>query len=232
MSQYDPNVHDRRSIRLKGYDYAQPGAYFVTICTREHVPLFGEIAEGEMRLNRYGQIVKACWRDLPGHYAHVSLDAFVVMPNHVHGIIVLTDEDEGIVVGAGVDVGAAVGAGLGADADAGAGMGVGAGLRPAPTATPASAESEHANPRHARRHGLPEIVRAFKSFSARRINAVRDAQSSRVWQRNYYDHVIRNDRELWAIQEYIANNPAQWAVDRENPCRNEAGPGSNEGRHP
>jgi REP element-mobilizing transposase RayT len=83
---FDPKIHHRRSIRLKGFDYSQAGAYFVTIVTQGRVPLFGDVVNGEMRLNRYGKIVQAVWFDLPQHYPHVELGAFVIMPNHVHGI--------------------------------------------------------------------------------------------------------------------------------------------------
>lgn len=88
---FDPKVHHRRSIRLKGYDYSQAGAYFVTIVVWQREMLFGEIVNGEMDLNRYGQIVLNAWMDLPNHYRHAELGTFVIMSNHVHGIIVLTD---------------------------------------------------------------------------------------------------------------------------------------------
>jgi len=87
----NPDKHHRHSIRLKDYDYSQAGAYFVTICTRDREGLFGEIAEGLMRLSPFGEIIRACWDNLPRHYPHVALDAFVIMPNHIHGIIVLAD---------------------------------------------------------------------------------------------------------------------------------------------
>ena len=86
---FDPDKHHRRSIRLKGYDYSQAGAYFVTICTKDRGCLFGEIIDGEMVLNPFGEVVQACWDDLPRHYPHVELDAFVIMPNHLHGIIII-----------------------------------------------------------------------------------------------------------------------------------------------
>ena len=89
---YDPKRHHRRSIRLKGYDYTQPGAYFVTTCTHNREPLFGRVVDGEMVLNALGEIVWACWREIPIHFPHVELDAFVVMPNHVHGIIWIVDD--------------------------------------------------------------------------------------------------------------------------------------------
>jgi len=171
---YDPQKHHRRSIRLKGYDYSQAGAYFITICTKDRACLFGEVVDGEMRLNALGQIVQDVWHDLPNH-VNVVLDAFVVMPNHVHGIVIIPDDT--VVV-------------------------VGAGSEPAPTTT---------------RHGLPEIVRQFKTFSARRINELRGTPGLPVWQRNYYEHIIRNEESLHRIRAYIANNPLKWALDRENP---------------
>jgi REP element-mobilizing transposase RayT len=172
----------RRSIRLKGYDYAYPGAYFVTICTHNREHLFGEIVDSQMQWNEHNCIVQACWDDLPYHYPHVELDAFVVMPNHIHGIIVLVDV-------------------------------VGAGLRPAPTTAPAT------TPTTGKRHDLPEIVRAFKSFSARRINGIRQTPGVPVWQRNYYEHIIRDENELNCIREYVMSNPVQWQYDREIPDR-------------
>ena len=86
---FDPNTHRRRSIRLPDFDYAQPGAYFVTVCTRDRQSLFGDVVNSEVRLSAFGSIVAAAWSDLVNHYPHASLDAFVVMPNHVHGVIVL-----------------------------------------------------------------------------------------------------------------------------------------------
>lgn len=179
MPEYNPNRHHRRSIRLKGYDYTLAGAYFVTICIYHWDCLLGDVRDGEMVLSEYGRIVQHTWDDLPNHYPHVELDAWIIMPNHVHGIIVLTD------VGAGH---------------------VGAGLRPAPTTG-----------KSPRRHDLPEIVRAFKSFSAYRINRLRNSPGIPVWQRNYYEHIIRTERVLQAIRQYISDNPIRWHLDRYNP---------------
>jgi REP element-mobilizing transposase RayT len=176
---YDPDRHHRRSIRLKGYDYEQPGAYFVTVCAQNRESLFGDIVDANARLNSWGSIVQACWEDLPRHYPHVQLDAFVVMPNHVHGIVMIMNEAN-----------------------------VGAGFKPAPTT--------------GRRHGIPEIVRAFKTFSSRRINESRCTPAVPVWQRNYFEHVIRSETDLHQIREYITTNPAKWAEDEENPARHEA----------
>src|SRR4030043_1181769 len=90
----DPQRYHRRSIRLKGYDYSIPGAYFITIVTHLQVSLFGEVVVGEMRVNQYGKIAHRAWMDLPSHYPQVTLDAFIVMPNHVHGIVLINEMDE------------------------------------------------------------------------------------------------------------------------------------------
>ena len=161
---YDPRKHHRRSVRLKGYDYSRPGAYFVTLCTHDRESLFGEICNGLTHLNRMGLIVQRTWFDLPHHYPHIVLDAMVIMPNHLHGVIVLTEGDEA------------------------------------------------AKPRQ----GLPEIVRAFKSYSARRINALRRTPGLPVWQRSYYEHIVRDQEDWERIREYIFNNPQEWDRDLEN----------------
>lgn len=191
----------RRTVRLQGYDYSQAGAYIVTMCTQHRECLFGEIAEGRMTLSQYGTAVRESWDDLPQHYPHVVLDAFVVMPNHVHGIIVLQDGTRQP-------------------------FGTEAGFKPAPTDDSANRlESVGAGFKPARSgrvpkwHPLSEIVRAFKTFSARQINIIRATPGQPVWQRSYYEHVIRNEDELYSAREYIQNNPLRWHLDRENPDR-------------
>jgi len=161
------------SIRLKDYDYSLAGAYFVTICIPNRDCILGRIEDGTMILSEYGRIVDDCWDDLPKHYDHIILDQFIVMPNHVHGIVILTDT-----------------------------VSVGVGFKPTPTQ---------------RVHGLSEIVRGFKTFSARRINELRNTQGCKLWQRNYHDRIIRNEIELKPIREYIYNNPINWDNDSENP---------------
>lgn len=202
-------MHHRRSIRLCGYDYAQAGAYFVTICARDKACLFGDVVEGEMRLGDAGRIVDNTWNDLPHHYVQVDLDAFVIMPNHIHGIIVINN------VGAGFKParpGTPAQSGAQPESESGAGFKPAtewAGFKPAPTMT--------------KRHGLPEIVRAFKTFSARKINALRNTPGTPVWQRNYYEHIARNESELDRIRQYIADNPANWDRDREDEPWQESG---------
>ncbi len=188
---YDPRRHHRHSIRLKGYDYSLSGAYFVTICVHYGQCALGEVQDGELLLSPYGQIVTAAWDDLPNHYAHIELDAFVVMPNHIHGIIVLLDTNTTVRTGL-------------RPAPADIPPDVEAGLRPTPTG-------------EEWRHNLSEIVRAFKSFSARRINQSKGVQRQPFWQRNYYEHIIRNERAYLAIREYIIGNPANWEADKLNP---------------
>lgn len=198
----DTTHRHRCSLRLKNYDYAGAGAYYVTVVTQARVCLFGGIINGEMQLNEAGCLVQRAWNDLPNHYTNASLGAFVIMPNHVHGVIVLSDVK-----------------GMAAQAE----RAEKAGLRPAPTPahTPASIRASasitaRAEARPSRIHALPEIIRAFKSFSARRINENRNNIGGSIWQRNYYEHVIRNEEELNGICEYIAANPQNWEEDGEN----------------
>lgn len=198
---YNRQKHHRRSIRLKGYDYSQPGAYFITIVTQDRACLFGAVMDGEMRLNEWGEIVMRTWRYLPNHVPNIQLDAFVIMPNHVHGIIIITDP---------ANAPAAVGAG----SEPAPAQPQPAPAQPAPDQSIASISGGIA----AKRYGLPEIMRQFKTFSARRINEQRGTPGLPIWQRNYYEHIIRNEQSLNRIRQYIADNPQRWAFDQENPA--------------
>jgi len=180
---YNPVIHHRRSIRLKGYDYSQEGIYFVTICVQNRECLLGKIMDGEMVLNEYGQIVQMVWGELLQHYNNIQLDEFVIMPNHIHGIILITDDDDTTIVGAG--------------------------LKPAPT-KPAPTTSAKTTAKH----GLPEIVRALKTFSARKINELRNTRGEKLWQRNYWEHIIRNEQSYQRIAKYIIYNPMNWQNDK------------------
>ena len=177
---YNPQKHHRRSIRLKGYDYSQAGAYFVTMCVRSRAgvtpPLLGDVADKRMRLNEFGEIVVAGWHGVTDHFPHVETDAFVVMPNHIHGIVIIAD-----VVGAG---------------------------SPRPY-VPSSSSS--------RKWALGHIVAYFKYQSTKRINEIRGTPGVPFWQRNYHDHIIRNKEALDRIRRYIADNPARWGEDQNNP---------------
>lgn len=171
---FEPLADGRRSIRLRGFDYALDGAYFVTVCVAGRKRILGRIRNGTAILSEAGHLVVTAWERLPLHYPHVRLDAFVVMPNHVHGIVVL----DGV---------------------------VGTGRAPIPTSGGVP---------DPRRHALPEIVRAFKAFSARAINLRRGTPGTPVWQRNYYERILRDERALAAVQRYIRENPAKWGDDR------------------
>ena len=186
---YASERRHRRSIRLKGFDYSRAGAYFVTICAQGRICLFGEVVSGVMRANDAGRMVEAVWDDVPVFYAGVDIDAFAVMPNHIHGVIVL--------------VGAAPRGrpGIGADGRPDSGQAQG----PAPTGL-----------------SLGEVVRRFKTMTTKRYadgveNLGWPAFAGRLWQRNYYEHVIRDDESFNRIRRYIVDNPARWVVDRDNP---------------
>jgi len=185
---YNPDIHHRRSIRLRGYDYADPGAYFITICTHQREVLLAD------RLVR--DIVSSAWYDLPRRLGAIALDQFVIMPNHVHGIIWITRAT-------------AVGAQRGADSN---------GVAPSLTILDGSeVASKHcAAPLHSvavARGSLGLVVRAFKAQSAKRINRLPKTPGAPVWQRGYWDRVIRNERELNNVRQYIIDNPLKWAED-------------------
>jgi len=163
---YDRTRHHRRSIRLQGYDYGLEGAYFVTLVCKDRVPLF---VDPGLR-----GVADEAWLWLATQYSHVSLDEYIIMPNHLHGIVVLRDAAEG-------------------------------GSRTAPT-TPAF-------PRKA----LGRLVGAFKTVSTKRINQAMGTPGAVVWQRNYWERVIRNEEEMNRIRQYIVDNPARWGEDPENP---------------
>jgi putative transposase len=205
---YDPEQHHRRSIRRKGYDYTQAGAYFITLVTQDRVCLFGEVIDEEMQLNRFGEIVWECWQAIPEHFPHASLDAFVVMPNHVHGIIILNETKVGaqpITPQQSTQH-----------------------ITPQPQlhAIPRTATEPYANhpPTETRLEqfgkpvagSIPTIVRSFKAAVTKRINEYRGTPGAIIWQRNYYEHIIRNEDDLEAIREYIVMNPLRWHLDREN----------------
>ena len=179
--------HARRSIRLRGYDYARPGMYFVTICARDGEPLFGTVIAKQVHLSAPGEAARACWLEIPEHFANVTLDAFVIMPDHVRGIVIISDTLDGISVGA---------------QHAAPLQRIGRSPVPAGPEGPA--------------HGsLGAIVRGFKSAATKRINEMRLTPGSPVWQRNYHDRIIRDDVEMQRAREYVLLNPTRWKDARE-----------------
>lgn len=212
---YNPDIHHRHSIRLKDYDYAQAGAYFVTICAWQRECLFGEIVDGLMVLNDLGRIVDSVWRRLPEHFTSISLDEFIILPNHFHGILQINES-----VGAKQASPALPSLpGLASDQTVGATAQF---HRASPALDTApnqgKAVESLALPLHGTVSGsLCAVVQNFKSVSTRKINKLRDNPGCQVWQRNYYERVIRNDDELSRAREYVVNNPMKWELDRENP---------------
>ena len=221
---YDPAKHHRRSIRLQGYDYSQAGAYFITICTWQRECLFGEIIDGEMQLSPWGEIVNLHWQNLPKYHRHLELDEFVIMPNHLHGIIVLINNNNN-----------SVGAGLAdisgqkqitsqqnppSPTPSPPNQFVGAGLADISVQKQTTSQQNPPSPMvqpQTKPKNVPEILRGFKTFSARRINQMRRISGVPVWQRNYYEHIIRNEESLQHIRQYIINNPLTWQLDQLHP---------------
>jgi len=173
---------ERRSIRLRGFDYSQAGVYFVTICADRRRALFGKVVDGSMRLNWLGRIVEQTWLEIPLHCANVGLDAHVVMPNHLHGILVV--------------------------------------YKRARHAVPLPVSDQHAEafgqPREA---SIPTIVRSFKAAVTKKVHERIPHLRLPVWQRGYFEHVIRPGDNMGRIIGYIYENPKRWLWDKENPHR-------------
>lgn len=212
---YDRYKHHRRSIRLKEYDYGQAGAYFVTMCVDGGLCLLGEIVDGAMELNWRGHIAAGTWLWLAEQYDHVELDVWQVMPNHFHGILVLTD------AGTGRDD-AAVGAvrepplRQHAEPPPHTGSTV-SGESDVPRDLAHAADSADADTRDRKPKPLGRLIGAFKTVCTAQINRMQDTQGARFWQRDFYDRVIRDEGELERIRTYIYNNPAAWDADRLHP---------------
>jgi len=215
LNRYEETGRHRRSIRLKDYDYSQSGAYFITICTHNRECLFGEIVGEDMLLNNAGTMVESGWNAIPDRFPGVSLDASIIMPNHAHGIIVIED--------------AAVGANLVFAQEPNAQQPVGANLVFAQDSDARRVAQGRIQDSPLRPAGtLPgtvgRIIQAYKSVTTHEYTVgVKQhgwpAFGGRIWQRNYYEHVIRGEKDLNALREYILNNPLKWALDVENPLR-------------
>jgi REP element-mobilizing transposase RayT len=182
---YNPDIHHRRSIRLKEYNYSAAGAYFVTFCAFQRECLFGNVVDSEMLVNPYGEIVRECWQRMPAHFPYVEIDEFVVMPNHFHAILLINES---------------VGAKQSASAS------------PLPHIRESFSLQQGTLP-----GSLGAILQNFKSVSTRKSNKLRENPGCPIWQRNYYERVIRDEKELSTAREYIMNNPIQWDLDKNNP---------------
>ncbi len=172
---YNPKIHHRQSIRLKDYDYSENGYYFVTICAKDRIEYFGKIINGKMVLNEMGKITDQCWREIPKHFPDVLLDEYIVMPDHIHGVIAIGKQNP--IVG-----------------------------------------NENFRSlrgwRGAKSRSLSSIIRGFK-IGVTKWHCQNNYDFA--WQKSFYDHIIRNEKSLNKIREYIRNNPPRWELDRNNP---------------
>ncbi|MFH1004488.1 MAG: hypothetical protein V1781_03190 [Bacteroidota bacterium] len=196
-TKYNPEIHHRRSIRLKGYDYSQVGLYFITVCCQDRECLFGKINVGvenfqpEMLLNEAGKIVDKCWLDIPKHFPNTVLHEHIVMPNHVHGIIELTDVPN-------------------------------VGIENFQSLQQQRNESPHNEFQKIIPRSIGSIVKGFKIGVTKwfRNNPVCTYNHLllhpqwKIWQRNYYERIIRNEQSYQTISKYIINNPANWKGDK------------------
>lgn len=210
---FNPEIHHRRSIRLKGYDYSSNGAYFVTICSWNRECLFGEISgmnmsKPEMILNEYGEIVHDEWIKTGLIRKEIEIDEFIVMPNHFHGIVFLQGRGDRLVAqmpmikdniqGRPPIIGQTNQ--IRQDSRMIGAAGTPTEKRPGP-----------------RPKSISSFLAGFKSIATKRIDESRQTPGAPVWQRNYYERIIRNEIEFNRICEYIINNPANWNDDENNP---------------
>ena len=222
---YDPERHHRRSIRLRGFDYRTPGLHVVTICTQGKTHLFGDIRDSQMHPNPAGEMVQRTWDKIPTHYSTIDIDAFVVMPNHIHGIILLVPQESDLYPGSDRAVGATP-----------------CGCPRTHTDVPGTDDNSIANPTrqivskpehpcgepgqprgvaptgNAARLSLPDVVHRFKTLTTKRYSdGVTQLgwtpYEGKLWQRNYYERVVRNQRDLDKFRRYIDANPGRWFED-------------------
>lgn len=198
---FDPDIHHRRSIRLRDYDYAFAGAYFVTICSQGRENLFGRIDGDMMVMNDAGRMLEAVWFKLPERFSGIELDAFVVMPNHVHGIIMFPARRGESCIRPEFDV--------------------------PPDHNPGDHKDRNNPGDHKDRPygtmdgSLGRVLQAFKSITTHEytVGVNKDGWvqfQGKLWQRNYYERVVRNEKELNGFRDYIQFNPTRWAEDESN----------------
>jgi putative transposase len=174
------SYHERRSVRLKNYDYRSSALYFITICTKDRIKIFGEIKNGQVILNKYGISARQEWIKTAQIRANVELDAFIIMPDHIHGIIAIrnlkVDPDRGMAGHAPLTYSISVNRRFG----------------------------------HPIKKSLASIIGSYKASVSREINKLRQTPGQSVWHRNFYEHIIRNEKELYAVRKYIMNNPKKY----------------------
>ena len=217
MNIYNPQMHNRRSIRFKGYDYTQAGLYFITICCQNRACLFGEIENGKMMLNDAGAIANDCWLNIPNHFPNAILHEYVIMPNHVHGIIEL------------------VGANNHSPETVGANNHSPVSKLHSPVSELHSPVSKLHSPKNKKNNNsvigdnraknvsplrspsktVGSVVRGFKIGVTKWMR--QNTDTFYIWQRNYWEHIIRDDKSHENISQYIINNPTKWNNDKLNP---------------
>jgi putative transposase len=211
---YDPAKHHRRSIRLKGYDYATPGAYFVTICVQNRECVLGEIVDGQMVLNDVGRITDQFWPAVANRFDNMVIHAWVTMPNHVHVIVVI---GRGMV---SMPNGDGMGGETGGETPPLHGWyrrgAVAAPTVAAPNGVETGGEMGGETP-PLQTPVLGKIMAYFKYQTTRSVNQMCETQGVRFWQRNYWEHVIRNEADLNRIRQYVETNPVRWADDQLHP---------------
>jgi len=187
-------MHNRKLNRLQGYDYSRNALYFVTSCVQDRICWFGEIWDQQMLLNEYGKIAEQQWYWLAQQYPYVILHQFVVMPNHIHGIIEIDDSIVDSVVGTGRDLSHL-------NDDNAIGTGRDLSLRPQSPLQPEKIKIK----------SLSELMGAYKTTTSKQIHCA--GLVNFKWQRSFHDHIIRNQASFIRISDYIQNNPANWKED-------------------
>ncbi|MCX6558426.1 MAG: hypothetical protein NTW95_13525 [Candidatus Aminicenantes bacterium] len=186
---FDPEVQRRRSIRMRGRDYSASGKYFLTICTQNRELIFGTIENKSMLLSPVGRIAERYWKNIPRHFPNIRLDEYCIMPNHIHGILIIED-----IANVGVQYEIKQNH-----------------IEPLHPVEPRFHSFQHIVPK-----SIGSIIRTYKTAVTKRCKE--NGFDQFIWQRNFHDRVIRDNGELKRIQQYIRNNPANWDTDDENPC--------------
>jgi putative transposase len=179
----------RKSPRLPGYDYSREGAYFVTICTHQQIPHFGKIVDGQMEFSEMGKVAVSCWAEIPAHFPQVELDVYVIMPNHVHGIVLIVDKSANLRV-------------------------TNAGTRHASSVQQQNQSQNQKRPKGVKSGSLGAIVGSYKSAVTRLIRHSIDQDRQAIWQERYHDRIIHDERSMNEIRNYVLYNPAKWENDR------------------
>ncbi|MDP1621257.1 MAG: transposase [Bacteroidales bacterium] len=226
---FNPEIHHRRSIRIQGYDYSKPGLYFITICTHDHKYHFGKIRNGLVCLSEVGAVAWYCWRTIPDHYPQIHLHQFIVMPNHVHGIIEIVGRHcDGIADDLSIRVRGSVGVQnfepLRMDPLMNPRMDPLMNPRLDPTFIahenhlPVNNDCDRPSAwrTHQYQKTIPgsvgAIIRGYKSGVTKWFR--KNTCHKTIWQRNFYERIIRDYTAYNNVSNYIINNPSRWEADR------------------